>query len=175
MVRRFVLKRHVKIQRPYKKLTLYIMKTLLGIVIVVILGVLIWRLADGTATAPTTNVNINATSTSSTNSGQVATSTGSTTSTPVTRTVTYNGTTFSPSSITIKQGDSITFINTSANEMRVASNDHPEHTIYPEFDQGETTADGMKTFTFTFNKIGTWGYHDHENDSVGGTVIVTAR
>jgi plastocyanin len=89
-----------------------------------------------------------------------------------TLTVTYDGKSFSPSTITINKGDSITFINNNSDGMSVASNPHPTHTIYPEFDQYKTSERGQKEFTFTFTKIGSWGYHNHVNPSAVGTVIV---
>jgi len=89
--------------------------------------------------------------------------------------VTYNGTTFSPASITIKQGQSVTFINEANGPMSVASDVHPEHTIYPEFDQYKTSAQGKKTFVFVFDKVGTWKYHNHLNADALGTVVVTAQ
>lgn len=90
-------------------------------------------------------------------------------------TVTYDGTTFSPATISVKQGDSITFINNSTGGMSVASDPHPAHTIYPEFDQYKTSAKGQKTFIFVFDKLGTWGYHNHLNESATGSVTVTAE
>ncbi len=89
--------------------------------------------------------------------------------------VIYDGTKFTPSTMTVKQGDSITFVNDSTGGMSVASDPHPAHTIYPEFDQYKTSAKGQKTFTFTFEKIGTWGYHNHLNSSAVGSVTVTAK
>ncbi|MHB0977843.1 MAG: cupredoxin domain-containing protein [Minisyncoccota bacterium] len=93
----------------------------------------------------------------------------------VTNTVTYDGTTFTPSTLTIKQGDSITFINNSTGGMSVASDPHPSHSIYPEFDQYKTSSKGQKTFTFVFDKVGTWGFHNHLNSSAVGSVTVTAK
>lgn len=90
-------------------------------------------------------------------------------------TVTYDGTAFSPATISVKQGDSITFINNSTGGMSVASDPHPSHTIYPEFDQYKTSAKGQKSFTFIFDKLGTWGYHNHLNESAVGSVTVIAK
>lgn len=89
-------------------------------------------------------------------------------------TVTYTDSGFSPSTITINAGESITFINNSSDQMSVASNPHPAHTIYPEFDQYKTSQQGALEFTFAFTKVGTWKYHNHLNPGDGGTVIVKA-
>ncbi|MFZ2049282.1 MAG: hypothetical protein WAV25_03245 [Minisyncoccia bacterium] len=103
------------------------------------------------------------------------TETDATTVSVTTNIVSYDGTSFTPATISIKQGDSVTFINNTEGKMSVASNPHPAHTDYPEFDQYKTSSRGQKTFTFTFEKIGTWGYHNHLNATAGGTVVVTAK
>ncbi|OHA87009.1 MAG: hypothetical protein A2644_00945 [Candidatus Zambryskibacteria bacterium RIFCSPHIGHO2_01_FULL_39_63] len=87
-------------------------------------------------------------------------------------TVTYNGSVFSPKTITVKKGDSVTFINESNGGMSVASDPHPSHTIYPEFDQYKSAEKGKKSYTFVFDKIGSWGYHNHLNSSAVGMVTV---
>ncbi len=92
-----------------------------------------------------------------------------------TNTVTYDGTAFNPAIVSVKQGDSITFINNSTGGMSVASDPHPSHSIYPEFDQYKTSSKGQKTFTFVFDKVGTWGFHNHLNSSAVGSVTVTAK
>ncbi len=52
-----------------------------------------------------------------------------------------------------------------------ASNDHPSHTIYPGFDALKGLAYG-ETYSFVFNIIGVWKYHDHLNPAVAGVVEV---
>jgi plastocyanin len=95
--------------------------------------------------------------------------------------VTYTDSGFSPKTITIEQGDAVTFINNSSRNMWVASNRHPTHNEYPEesdedclgssFDacRGISVGD---SWIFTFDYVGEWGYHDHLNASRTGTVIV---
>jgi len=87
--------------------------------------------------------------------------------------VVYTATGFAPQTVTIKKGDTVTFENKTGKRASVASNNHPTHLIYPEFDQYKTDQRGKDEFTFTFTKVGTWGYHDHLNASMGGTVVVT--
>lgn len=87
-------------------------------------------------------------------------------------TVRYDGSVFTPKTVTVSQGQSVTFINDSTGNMSVASDDHPTHTIYPEFDQYKTASRSKKEFTFTFTKVGTWDYHNHLNANAVGTVIV---
>lgn len=85
--------------------------------------------------------------------------------------VTYTGDGFSPSSVTIKVGDVVKFVNGSSLAMWVASAPHPSHTNYPEFDQ-KTAVDKGMSYEFTFTKAGTWKYHNHRSASDSGTVIV---
>lgn len=86
--------------------------------------------------------------------------------------LTDNG--FSPASVTIKKGETVKFVNKSTGPMGVASNPHPTHTDYPGFDQNKSASQGQKEYDFTFEKVGTWGYHNHLNPSVTGTVVVTS-
>lgn len=105
-------------------------------------------------------------------------------SAPMTATVTYSDSGFSPAAVTIRKGGSVTWINDSSGAMWVASAQHPTHTAYngtsrqdhcgsaqesTAFDQcrGETG-----DWTFTFDKTGTWAYHDHVNASRFGRVEV---
>lgn len=92
----------------------------------------------------------------------------------VAATVTFNGKTYSPSTVTIKKGQTVKFVNTSSVNMAVASAPHPTHTDYPEFDQTkDLTQQGKTEYTFTFTKIGSWKYHNHSPFMAGGTVVVT--
>src|SRR3989344_2377094 len=97
-------------------------------------------------------------------------------------TIKYADSGFSPANLTVKKGDTVTFINQSRGAMWVSSGPHPSHTAYsgtdksshcPDtadvaFDQCETGG----TFTFTFNKVGEWGYHNHVATEDKGVVIV---
>jgi plastocyanin len=78
---------------------------------------------------------------------------------------------FSPSTLTIKAGDTVTFINKDSNPHWPASDPHPTHTNYPGFDALRPLKTG-ESYSFTFTKQGTWGYHDHLNPSLRGTIIV---
>lgn len=87
--------------------------------------------------------------------------------------VEYGPSGFVPATITVKKGTAVLFVNKSGVKMSVASNPHPTHTDYPEFDQYKTDARGKDEFVFTFEKVGSWGYHNHAKSSDGGTVVVT--
>lgn len=108
----------------------------------------------------------------------------STTTLPMNATVAYSDTGFAPSTVTIAKGGTVTFTNTSNNKMNVASDPHPNHDGYdgtsrsthcaPTF-SGLAPFDQCKsgtTFTFTFTKSGSWGYHNHFNPNGGGTINV---
>jgi plastocyanin len=101
---------------------------------------------------------------------------------PMSVTVTYNGTSYSPKDVTIKRGGTVTWKNASTGNMWVASASHPSHTVYDGTSRSEhcTTAGstpfdqckGGGDYSFTFTKAGKWGYHDHINASAFGSVTV---
>lgn len=94
------------------------------------------------------------------------------TPTPVTHTMNYTDSCYSPVNLTIKKGDTVKFVNTaSSRSMWPASNNHPSHTLYSEFDASGSIAPGG-TYSFTFNKTGAWGYHDHLRSSCTGVITV---
>lgn len=93
------------------------------------------------------------------------------TSTQDTAQVSYTDQGFQPSSITIKQGQTVRFTNQSSGQMWVASNPHPTHTDYPGFDEKTAVPNGQ-FYEFNFTKIGTWGYHNHFKPSAKGEIVV---
>lgn len=86
---------------------------------------------------------------------------------------------YSPDSITIKKGETITWKNESLQPTWPASALHPTHEIYPTkggciastFDACKGIEKG-ESWSFTFNILGTWKYHDHLNPSHFGAIIV---
>ena len=93
---------------------------------------------------------------------------------------------FSPSPLTIKQGDTVIWENNTASTTRwPASAQHPTHTVYPGsgiekcgtaeqpniFDACGGVGPG-ESFSFTFNEKGEWFYHDHLDPTKFGQVIV---
>ncbi|HYK08971.1 MAG TPA: cupredoxin domain-containing protein [Candidatus Eisenbacteria bacterium] len=83
-------------------------------------------------------------------------------------TLTQNG--FSPSVVTIKVGQTVTWTNKSGATATVNSDPHPTHTAYPPLNLGSFTDGG--TLSLTFTKAGTYGYHNHFNPGEKGTIIV---
>jgi plastocyanin len=78
---------------------------------------------------------------------------------------------FEPSEVTIKQGESVVFYNQAAADRWPASNIHPTHGIYPEFDPKSPVKPG-EIWSFTFTKAGSWRFHDHLVPEMKGVIIV---
>ena len=102
-------------------------------------------------------------------------------------TVAYTDQGFSPSSVTVPLGTTVTFANQSAKNMWVASAMHPTHALYSGTSLSQHCPDAANTsfaqcsagaagssFSFAFNKEGTWKYHDHLDTTKFGSVTVTA-
>ena len=91
-----------------------------------------------------------------------------------TATVTFSDSSVTPSTVTIKSGESLTWVNNSSKKVQVASANHPTHTLNKELTNGEFVAELVPgaSATVTLTKTGTWGYHDHLNQSVTGKVVV---
>lgn len=86
-------------------------------------------------------------------------------------TVTYNGSSFSPASVTVKPGTKVNFVNQSSSPMWVASDPHPVHTDFSAFDASRGYTQGQ-TYSFTFDQAGQYGYHNHLNSGSTGVVVV---
>lgn len=78
---------------------------------------------------------------------------------------------FYPKEITINKGDTITFTTTRENPFWPASNLHPTHEIYSEFDPKQPI-DPKNSWSFQFNKAGSWNYHDHIHPNFRGKITV---
>lgn len=84
--------------------------------------------------------------------------------------MTENG--FEPASISVGKGQAVCWTNKHEGEARwPASDNHPTHELYPEFDPHTPVRDGTH-WCFTFLKPGTWKYHDHLFPDFLGTVVV---
>lgn len=78
---------------------------------------------------------------------------------------------FHPSQLSIQQGESVTFITKRNRPFWPASDEHPTHSIYPEFD-AKRPIDPNSTWSFTFTRTGEFKFHDHLSPSFLGTIIV---
>lgn len=108
-----------------------------------------------TSTQSTTNVKGNNTGTFTTNENTNSLDTKSST---VTLTITSSG--MSNKSLTVPAGTVITFVNNDSTAHQIASNPHPSHTDLPGFDLNIPVGSSR---SFTFMKVGSWGYHDHDD------------
>ena len=104
---------------------------------------------------------------------------------------------FSPSNLEINKGDGVRWTNKGSAGSWPASAMHPTHTVYSgvsNYEDGnsfkgskacvsegqakEGAFDSCKTlkrgesWSFTFNQIGSWGYHDHVQSGRYGKIVV---
>ncbi len=87
----------------------------------------------------------------------------------VTITRTQDG--YEPKDIVITKGDIVSFVNESEEYHWPASDLHPTHGVYPEFDPLRPIAPGEE-WKFKFDKVGVWKYHDHIRANKTGTITV---
>ncbi|MBA3733153.1 hypothetical protein H0W91_02125 [Patescibacteria group bacterium] len=73
--------------------------------------------------------------------------------------------------MTINIGDTVTFSTNRDVSFWPASDPHPSHSIYSEFDSKEPISP-KNTWSFTFEKSGIWHFHDHTNPYFNGTINV---
>ena len=67
---------------------------------------------------------------------------------------------FEPSSITIDTNTTVIFLNKDEESRWPASNVHPTHELYPEFDPKRAIPPG-ESWQFKPNRAGEWKFHDH--------------
>ena len=91
-----------------------------------------------------------------------------------TTTVTMTADGFSPREVALDTSSTVIFLNQDSVARWPASNAHPRHDIYPEFDPGQAIAPG-DFWVFKATKPGTWHYHDHLNPHRQGILVVTAE
>lgn len=78
---------------------------------------------------------------------------------------------FSPLTVKVKKGGKVTWVNKSQKSVWPASAIHPTHQLYPGFDALRGLNTGEQ-YSFVFEKVGSWQYHDHLNPSSIGRVEV---
>lgn len=81
---------------------------------------------------------------------------------------------FEPERVEIEAGDTVIFENKDIEGHWPASDDHPMHDEYPDFDPKEEIEAGEE-WSFTFEEPGDWGFHDHMNPLSAGEVVVRER
>ena len=108
----------------------------------------------------------------------------STPSLPYSATVFYDGDRFIPDTVTIIEGGTVRFMNTGTEKMWIGADNHPTHDRYPikndtdclgsSFDQCTAVGNGI-SWSYTFARTGTWGYHNHTRARDTGSVIVMTK
>ncbi len=86
-------------------------------------------------------------------------------------TIVMNQDEYEPSELTVSKGTTVVFVNKSSDWRWPASNLHPTHDIYPEFDPKEPVAPGA-SWSFSFDRAGSWRMHDHLAPYITGTILV---
>ncbi|HLD71180.1 MAG TPA: hypothetical protein VI873_01020 [Candidatus Peribacteraceae bacterium] len=81
---------------------------------------------------------------------------------------------FDPSEVSVFKNTNVCFENEDTEARWPASNIHPTHAIFPEFDPGTPIAPG-KTWCFQFTKTGIWRMHDHLFPEITGVVNVRGK
>lgn len=78
---------------------------------------------------------------------------------------------FTPATLTIQSGTTVTFVNNGQAPHWPASDIHPTHEILPELDSKGALQTG-ETFSYTFTDVGTWSVHDHLAPRNVGSITV---
>jgi len=87
-----------------------------------------------------------------------------------TNSVTYSSTGFSPSSIIISVGGSVTWANGSGSDLDLASSPHPTHSDYPPLNLGIISPE--QSMSLIFPTAGTYTYHNHLVPTHFGSITV---
>lgn len=150
-------------------------KVFVGIAVgVVIVALIVWGLTGRSADAPSTETTANtpaASSDSQSSTTDPDTPTDSTDAEPAAATITFTNNGFNPSQLTVQKGAVITVKNESSEPVQFSSDDHPTHT--KETEMNLQTLQPGQSASFTITRVGTWGFHDHLDDSMTGTITVT--
>lgn len=88
----------------------------------------------------------------------------------ISQTVNLTSKGFVPQAVTIKVGESVSWVNKSGAKASVNSADHPNHKLFPFLNLG--LFNPGSTVQARFNSSGTFTYHNHFAPAQTGTVIV---
>jgi plastocyanin len=142
------------------------------LIVLVVMAVIAISAIIGMGKDDTTSKSNSSTNSNSSNS-QASNSSNSSDSTDeaVAATISYDGTTFSPSTTTVKAGQTVKVSNDSSDtELDFDSDPHPTHTDNPDLNAGDI--DPGQSKTFSTDKTGTWGFHNHHDPSQHGELVV---
>jgi plastocyanin len=81
---------------------------------------------------------------------------------------------FTPASVRVPVGATVTFQTDRGRYFWPASDTHPSHAIYPAFDPGRPI-NPNDTWSFTFDAAGRWTFHDHISPYFAGVIEVVGE
>ncbi len=85
--------------------------------------------------------------------------------------ITSNG--LSPTQVSIQRGWQVTWVNKDETQHRIVSDPYPGGNIQDDVYFDSDALDSDESFTYTFNKEGTFSFHDEEDPlKVKGVIIV---
>lgn len=128
------------------------------VVLVVIVGAVVLIMNKNNSSKTTTG--------SSGNMSMSHSSNGSSTNKQATNKVTIQNYAFSPANISVKKGTTVTWTNQDSVAHTVQETDGKTGPMSQDIDQG-------KSFSFTYNTVGTFNYHCSIHPDMVGTVTVT--
>lgn len=76
---------------------------------------------------------------------------------------------YHPADLKVKKDVKVTFRTELPHAHWPASNNHPSHTLYPDFDPKQPIPQSEE-WSFVFEKVGKWGFHDHIRSPYVGTI-----
>ena len=78
---------------------------------------------------------------------------------------------FSPQTLHVEKGTKVVWMNRDAAPHQVASDPYPDRSALPELFSKQPLA-AEATYSFTFNKTGTWAYHDYLHPTMTAVIQV---
>jgi plastocyanin len=155
----------------------------IGIIVIVVLALLLILAFSGGDTSADTDDNDSGDDLGDSDGSSGGDDDTGGTDAPQTHMVEMSSSGFSPSSLTVGIGDIVVFTAIDGSNRWPASALHPTHAVYPEstgtcaviggsdFDACGGIANG-DSWPFTFNEVGSWGYHDHLSPGTTGSITV---
>jgi plastocyanin len=143
---------------------------IIAVLAVLVIGALVWAATHrstptaGPSPSPTPSPSVAA----SPSASPLTSASPAASASPVTMELGSGG--FSPATVTISAGGSVTFKNTSTSTVQIDSDPHPQHTDNPELNVGMLVPG--QTATVTISRAGTWGIHNHLVSSQKASVVV---
>lgn len=146
-------------------------KGILALIFILVVGVSAFFIFTKKASTPAPELAANNNqSVSNDSSSQQQTPSSEASTAVIAATVVYTDNGFSPKTFTVKTGSVIEVKNQSSHSLQFSSDPHPSHTGNKELNQSTISANGSQTFTVT--KKGTFGFHDHLDNTKTGSLTV---